>query len=222
LSSMNQTRRKRPQGPSRKTRGKNTGNRGRDNQVIPHPPQLPSYGITRDVRLRFQATAAAQQAFTFQNLLDCILIATGATAVFDLFEGVRLNSIEMWVIAALGTPATLTCIFDGLTVGAMGDQKTHTDTSMGVEPAHVKARPDRLTQAGQYQPSSTAVAFRLDTPAGTVIDVSLSFRQPMLSQAVAAQNVAVGATTGAVYYRGLDGKTTALTNYPVIGADSVI
>jgi hypothetical protein len=194
----------------------------RGREMISHPPQLPSYGITRDVRMRFQATAAAQLAFTFQNLLDCVLLATSATAVFDLFEGVRLNSIEMWAIAAVGTPATLTCIFDGLTVGAMGDQKTHTDTSMGVQPAHVKARPDRLTQAGQFQPSSAAVAFRLDTPAGTIIDVSMSYRQPMLSQAVAAQNVAVAATAGAVYYRGLDGKTTALTNYPVIGADSVI
>jgi len=174
------------------------------------------------VRLRFQALAATGQAITFQNLLDTILVAIGATTAADLFEGVRVNSVEMWAIAALGTPATLVLVYDGTTVGAMGDQKTHTDTSMGIEPAHVKAGPDRLTQAGQFQPSSANTAFRIDVPAGTVIDVSLTLRQPVLGQVVSSQNGLVGATAGTVYYRGLDGKTTALTNFPVLGADSVI
>jgi len=212
--------RKGNQRPSRRS-GRKSGPRGRD-QIIAHPPQLPSYGITRDVRLRFQALAATGQAITFQNLLDTILVAIGATTAADLFEGVRVNSVEMWAIAALGTPATLVLVYDGTTVGAMGDQKTHTDTSMGIEPAHVKAGPDRLTQAGQFQPSSANTAFRIDVPAGTVIDVSLTLRQPVLGQVVSSQNGLVGATAGTVYYRGLDGKTTALTNFPVLGADSVI
>jgi len=190
--------------------------------MISHPPQIPSYGITRDVRMRFQATAASSLAFTFQNLLDTILVATGATTAADLFEAVRLNSLEIWAIAAVGTPATITAIFDGTVVGAQGDQKTHTDTSMGVQPAHVKARPDPLTQTGQFQVSNANTAFRLDVPAGAVIDVSMSLRQPVLGQVVASQNLLVGATAGTVYYRGLDGKTTALTNFPVVGADSVI
>jgi hypothetical protein len=199
-----------------------TGNGRRDNQVIAHPPQLPSYGITRDMRLRFMQLAAGVTNITFQNLLDTILVATAATAASDLFEAVRINSIELWAIAAVGTPATVILSFDGTTVGAQGDQKTHTDTSMGVEPAHVKARPDPLTQAGQFQASAANVAFILDVPAGTVIDVSMTLRQPVQGTAVASQNVLVGATTGAVYYRGLDGKTTALTNIPVIGAIAVI
>jgi hypothetical protein len=190
--------------------------------MISHPPQLPSYGITRDVRLRFAALAAGVANITFQNLLDTILVATGAAAASDLFEAVRINSVELWAIAALGTPATVILSFDGTTVGAQGDQKTHTDTSMGIEPAHVKARPDSLTQAGQFQASAANVAFILDVPAGTVIDVSVTFRQPVQGTAVSSQNVLVAATTGAVYYRGLDGKTTALTNFPVQGAIAVI
>jgi len=190
-------------------------------EMIPHPPQLPSYGITRDVRLRFQATAAALTNITFQNLLDTVLVATSATTAADLFEAVRVNSVELWAIAALGTPATVILAFDGMTVGAAGDQKTHTDTSMGVEPAHVRAQPDKLTQAGQFQTSSANVAFILDVPAGTVIDVSMTLRQPVFGTVVASQNVLVGATAGAVVYRGLDGKTTALTNFPVLGAASV-
>lgn len=210
-------------GPKRgpKTRGR-SGRRKGDNQMISHPPQLPSYGITRDVRLRFTALTAAEINITFQNLLDTVLVATGAASAADLFEAVRVNSVELWAIAALGTQATVILAYAGTTVGAAGDQKTHTDTSMGVEPAHVRAQPDPLTQAGQFQASGAATAFLLDVPAGTVIDVSLTLRQPVLGQVVASQNVLVGATAGAVYYRGLDGKTTALTNFPILGAASVI
>jgi len=190
--------------------------------MISHPPQLPSYGITRDVRLRFASSAACTGAVTFQNLLDTILVATTSVAGFDLFEGVRINSVEVWTIAAVGTPATAIVIFAGTTIGAYGDQKTHTDTSMGVEPAHVKARPDPLTQAGQFQLSSADAAFSLEISAAAVIDVSLSFRQPVAAEAVACQNALVGATTGAVYYRGLDGKTVALTALPCVGALATI
>jgi hypothetical protein len=190
--------------------------------MIPHPPQLKSYGIVREGRIRFQTVAAAVINITFQNLLDTILTAISATTGADLFEQVRVNTIELWSIAAIGTPTTAVLIFAGTTVGAAGDQKVHTDTSIGVEPAHVKAAPDRLTQAGQFQPSSADVAFTLDVPAGTVIDVSLTFRQPVEAVAVATQNVLVGATPGAIYYRGLDGKTAALTNYPVVGVVATI
>jgi hypothetical protein len=191
--------------------------------MIPHPPQIPSYGITRDVRLRFTATAAAgEQTITFQNLLDTILMVLTATTAADLFEAVRVNSVELWGIAALGTPSTVTLVFDGATLGAAGDQKTHTDTSMGVEPAHVKARPDPMTQAGQFQFSGNVSAFVLTVPAGAVIDVSLSLRQPVLGVAVAAQNVVVAGTAGTVAYRGLDGKTIALTNFPVVGTFNAV
>lgn len=191
-------------------------------QMIPHPPQLPSYGITRDVRMRFQAIAAATTEITFQNLLDTVVIATGATTGADLFEAVRVNSVEVWAVAALGTPVTASVAFSGTVVGAQGDQKLHTDTSMGIEPAHVRARPDRLTQGGQFQSSSSDNAFVLVVPAGAVIDVSLTLRQPVLGEVVATQNALVAATAGTVYYRGLDGKTTSLTNYPVVGTAVVI
>jgi hypothetical protein len=190
--------------------------------MIPHPPQLPSYGITRDVRLRFSQLAAGTTNITFQNLLDAIAVCTSTTTAADLFEAVRVNSVELWALAAIGTPATVTLSFDGTTAGAQGDQKTHTDTSMGIEPAHVKAKPDPLTQAGQFQASQASVAFILTVPAGTVIDVSLTLRQPVIGEVNATQNVVVGGTAGQIFYRGLDGKTTALTNIPVVGAVSVL
>jgi hypothetical protein len=152
--------------------------------MIPHPPQLPSYGITRDVRLRFSQLAAGTTNITFQNLLDAIAVCTSTTTAADLFEAVRVNSVELWALAAIGTPATVTLSFDGTTAGAQGDQKTHTDTSMGIEPAHVKAKPDPLTQAGQFQASQASVAFILTVPAGTVIDVSLTLRQPVIGRSM--------------------------------------
>jgi len=207
---------RRRKGGARRTQGQNM-RRGGDNQLITHPPQLPSYGITRDVRMRFAANANFAGAITFQNLLDTVLIETGMTTAVDLYQAVRLNSVEVWAIAALGTPATALVIFDGATVGAAGDQKTHTDTSMGVEPAHVKARPDPLTQAGQFQPSAANTAFFMECPTGSVIDVSLTFRQPVNGAAVSSQNVIAGGTAGVIAYRGLDGKTTSLTQLPVQG-----
>jgi len=195
---------------------------------ITHPPQLPSYGITRDVRMRFQCTEAAFNAdITFQNLLDTVLVAIGSTSAVDLFQSVRVNAVECWAPsqgvnpgseAGFTPPSTVIVIFDGTTVGAQGDQKTHSDTSMGIQPAHVRCRPDPLTQAGQFQNSTADVAFRLDVPEGTVIDVSLTFRQPVLGNAVSAQHAAAGLTAGAIYYRGLDGLIASGTNLPVLGA----
>jgi hypothetical protein len=193
------------------------GRRG-DNQMISHPPQLPSYGITRDVRMRYQTGAAVDASITFQNLLDTVLVAVSATSGYDVFDAVRVNSVEAWAAPVTGAPVTIGISYNGETVGAAGDQKQHTDTSMGIQPAHVKARPDALTQAGQFQASSANTAFTLFAPANTVVDVSLTLRQPMFAQATVAQNPLAGAATGALYYRGLDGKGAATTSFPVQGA----
>jgi hypothetical protein len=198
------------------------GRSGGGGWEISHPPKIPSYGITRDVRLRFLSNAAAQTSITYQNLLDTVLLATSATAGYDLYETVRVNAIEMWATSTVTTPCTVTVIFAGLTVGASGDQKTHTDSSMGIQPAHLKAVPDPLTQAGQFQPSTADAAFYLDVPTGTVIDVSMTLRQPIIGGSVAAQNALVAANVGAIYYRGLDGKAVATTVYPSVGAVATI
>jgi hypothetical protein len=191
--------------------------------MISHPPQIRSYGVNRQVRLRFVSNAAVGVNVTFQNLLDLVLVGTSATTLADLFFAVRIDSIEMWALPAVGGASTVTLVFSGAVVGAAGDQKNHTDTSMGIEPAHVKAHPDRLTQAGQFQPSTADVAFTMFVPVNTVVDVSLSLRNPIDGTApVAAQNVGVAVATGQLYYRGLDGKATATTQLPVVGSAAPI
>jgi hypothetical protein len=189
---------------------------------IAHPPQIKSYGITHSTRLRFVSNAAGSTSFSFQNLLDIVLIGTSATTLADLFFAVRINSVEMWSLPALGGASTVTLVYNGATVGATGDLKTHTDTSMGIEPAHVKASPDPRTQAGQFQQSSADAAFLISAPSGTVIDVSLTLRNPVDGNVLASQNPGVAITAGTLYYRGLDGKAVATTTYPVVGALSTV
>jgi len=200
-----------------------SGRRG--GQLISHPPLINSYGITRDARLRFVNVGTAWTgAMTYADLLDTLLVATSSTTLYDLYMGVKINSVEAWYLPAGGstaTPGTISVVFDGVTLGAQGDQKIHTDTSMGVEPAHVKAAPAPMSQQAQWQTSSTSGAFFLQCPIGTVIDVSCSFRNPVVGVFKQAQLPGVGLSTGAIYYRGLDAVAISTSTLQPVGALSV-
>jgi len=176
--------------------------------MIPHPMPLTKYQMTHDVKLRFTANTAVAQSITFQNLLDSILVATTTIAGSNLFYMVKVKSVEVWAILAVGQATTVSVVYDGITTGALGDRDIHIDTSMGIEPAHVLARPTRRTLASNYQLNSSASAFRLDCPGGSVIDVSLSFNG-YFGTVAACQNALVAANAGATYLRGLDGLAIA-------------
>jgi hypothetical protein len=188
-------------------------------QLIPHPPQLGSFGITHSTRLRFIVNAAVNQTvITFQNLLDLINVAASAATAYQLFESVRIRSVEMWATPVIGNATTVQVEFAGASAGIRGDSKIHTDTSMGIEPAYVLARPASMSGAALFQSSGANTAMILTCPSGTVIDVALTFRG-LPGAATATQNVPVAATTGAWYYRGLDGLAIAVTVFvPVINA----
>jgi hypothetical protein len=181
--------------------------------AITHPPAIGNYEIVHSTRLRFVVNAALLElAITYQNLLDLILFVTGATAPYDLFTSVKVRSVEMWAAPLLGSAVTTTVRFVGETAGSIGSLRTVTDTSMGIEPAHVKARPGAQTLASMFQISSGAVAFDLTCPSGTVVDVELSYKN-LPGTALAAQNVSAGATVGIVAYRGLDGLAIASSKF---------
>jgi len=190
-------------------------------QLIPHPPSIQEYAIRHGTRLRFTSTAAANLLVTFQNLLDLILIATTTTQVADIFAQVKIRAVEVWGIAAVGTPSTVAVQYPSVVAGFVGDARLHTDTSMGIEPAHVRAVPSKRSQASLFQVSSANTAFIVTCPAGAVVDVELTYVQSSEQDAVIAQNVAVGATVGASYWRGLDGKTTALTAFPTVSTAAI-
>lgn len=179
---------------------------------LTHPPQLNLYQLDWSKVLRFTATAAAAGTqITYQDLLDTILFATTATAPYQVFNFVRIKRVSVWGQAALGTPSSVQVVFNGTSI--VGDATVHSDTSLGVLPACVHARP-KATVAALYQVSGNA--FKISCPAGSIIDVHVNMKDA-LDNAVAAQNASVGATVGGIFYRGMDGEAAASTNFPPVG-----
>jgi hypothetical protein len=175
-----------------------------------HPPAISNYDLTHSQVLRFTATAAASAtAIAFNDLLDSIAVATTATAGFQLFDTVKVRMIEVWACAALGTPTTITVEFPN----TEGDSRLHTDTSLGVSPAYLRAIPSSRSTSGFWHLSGAGTAFAVTVPAGAIIDVHLSFRGSG-GFSTALQVVQVGATVGSVFWRGLDGIAIATTNFP--------
>lgn len=179
---------------------------------ISHPRQINGQQLKFATTLRFTATAAANATITYQNLLDTLLVATTATAGSDVFQVVKIRSVEVWGMPAIGTAGTVAVEYAGAVAGSQGDQMIHIDTSMGVQPAHVLAKPSRFSLASTYQPSTVAAAFVVRVIAGSVVDVNVTFRGQFTTN-VTAQNALVGATAGAFYLRGLDGLATATSNF---------
>jgi hypothetical protein len=180
--------------------------------MISHPPQLDGIELRHSTTMRFVAGSAFAGSITFQNLLDTYVVATTATAVSDVFQTVKIRRVQVWALPVIGGASSVSVEFAGTTAGIVGDQVIHTDTSMGVQPAHVDCRPGLRSLASDYQLSSAAVAMVLACPAGSVIDVHLSFRGQFGVNA-AAQNAAAGAVAGGFYLRGLDGLATAATQF---------
>jgi hypothetical protein len=183
----------------------------RQNMLISHPPPI-SPQIVHHQRMRFVANTAVFKNISFQNLLDTIGVAITAILGYDLFDQVKLSSVELWSLPAIGSSNLISVQFSGAAPGSIGDGAVHSDNSMGIQPAHVLARPNSLSQSAQWQPSSAAASFALTCPTGTVVDVSLSFRMITTSAPQALQNALVAAVVGDVFYRGLDGLALAATS----------
>jgi len=189
--------------------------------MIPHPPPIGDLGLKREVRVRFVANAAFSGPISYQNLLDIMNVAATATTAFDLFTAVKIKSVEVWANALTNATATATLIYDSAAAGSVGDQKIHTDTSMGIEPAHFRARPTPRSLPALYQIGTAATAFYLGVPSGSVVDVSLSLRNPLVGTTAATQNAPVAATAGVVYVRGLDGLAVATSKFTPQGVLSI-
>jgi hypothetical protein len=206
-------------GKSKKSKKNQVGNRKAGSRIndtqrlIPHPPPIQQYNVVHTAKLRFVTSAAFVGTITWQNLLDCLLIATSGTNVFDVFYAVKIKYIEIWNLPVVGGSSTVSITFDGTVLGVVGNQITHTDSSMGIEPAHLKVSPGKKTLASMFQLSQANAAFFLDIPTGTVIDAKLVYKSSTKGDVVAAMNVGAGLTTGALYWRGLDGVAVAATKF---------
>jgi hypothetical protein len=194
---------------------------GQPNSVIPHPPPITNIAISHDTKLRFVSTANVTLAITYQNLLDTILVAVTAVLGYQLFDLVKIRRIQAWSQVSSGVN-TVSLHFVGRSDGLIGDDKAHSSSSMGIQPAYLNAKPDPKSQAGQFQKASSAVAFNFYCPAGTIVDLSLSYRSAMEGNApTAAQYALIAATIGNVYYRGMDGLQTASTKFTPLGTPQI-
>jgi hypothetical protein len=187
---------------------------GRLDRGIPHPPPI-SAQIVHTQRLRFviTTTASSNAVITWASLLDAICVANTATAGTQLFDHIKLRAVEIWYSPAIGGSNQVAVEFSGTAAGFVGDGKVWSDNSMGVEPAHVRAVPQRLSQVAQWQPRSTNTAFLVTAPIGAVLDVEVSLRTVTSVAPAALQAALVGATAGEIYYRGIDGQAIAATTY---------
>jgi hypothetical protein len=176
-----------------------------------HPPSI-NPQITYSQRLRFISNATGTQAVTFQNLLDCIFVATTPIVGYDLFDAVKVKAVELWCQGITNAPTTVNVDFSGASAGTAGSGQIVSDTSMGIEPAHVLARPSKASACGQWQGSNTLIAFTLLVPNETVVDVVVSFRNTAVAP-VLYQNAGAGMTPGQIYYRGIDGQSIAATKF---------
>jgi hypothetical protein len=187
-----------------------------------HPPPIRPQ-MTHRQKMRFQCITSGTQVVNFADLMDLLLVATSATAVYDVYDVVRVRAVEIWCASTSGgVPVTVSVSFNGAnSVGQAGDGRIIADTVMSNEPAHIRAKPSRDSISAQWSGSDSAVAaFTAVTPTGSIIDIDLEYRNTVAAPQ-AAQNVAVGATIGQFYYRGLDGLASATTKYsPITGSQA--
>ncbi len=194
------------------SRGPPPRNQSAMRELISHPPQLNGPQIKHSVTLRFLVNSAVSQSITVGNLLDTMLFAATATQGYQIFQAVKIRRVRIWAAPVTGGATSVSLEYAGLTAGAVGDQMIHTDTSMGVQPAHVSARPSAKSTASTYQVSTAINMFYLTAPVGSVVDVEATFRNSFVS-AVAVAQALVGATVGATYLRGLDGLPVASSKF---------
>lgn len=203
---------------SKRVNRKKNGSRGL--AMIPHPPPILNIALQKNGIMRFNCNSAVNQGITFQNILDTINVAATATTAFDLFNAVKVNYVEVWQSAVSSTSTNSVSVAFAQD-GTGGDERLHTDTAMGIEPAHVRAKPSKNATASFWNQSGNVQCFFLTCGAGAVVDVHATFRNSMTGGVVATQNAPVGATAGVLYYRGLDGLAFAATKLTPVSVQLV-
>lgn len=192
-------------------------NKERNSMPFSHPKQLGNYGIAQTKRLRYLVGAALSgQQITYKNLIDTVCVCTAATSLYCLFRAVKIISVEMWDTSALGAASSVAVLFNENDANLSGTQKMITDISMGVIPAHLKAKPEPESLSSEWHIGAgpnTTQAFALWCSASCVIDVVLDFKSGTTGTSDGAFNACVGGGVGAIAFRGLDGLATAATKF---------
>jgi len=178
--------------------------------------------------LRFSSATGGRIQVTYANLLDAWLVAVGAATAYDIFDMIRVLSVKLEVMAgAENAVSTAIISFPGKsTAGLFGDGASYQADGIGTSvPAVCTARPSKNSTVGQFQTSTSNVAFvlesRSDQTAGsfhTLVEVIAEFRNNADIIPTPAAAAAVGAAPGEMYFRGLDGQNAGATLWPSLFA----
>jgi hypothetical protein len=196
--------------------------RDEDPKILPQLTDQLLTGFT--LRFATQGNWPGSYTVTWANLLDAWFVAGTANTAYQLFDFVKIKKV---VVRAMGVPdgahlapsEVVGVEFPGLIGGQFGSGKQKIGSSIGYDvPAMVSARPDRWSQAAQFQPSTSNAAFivravdGLRSPLyGVMIDVCVVYKNSGDISPAAVTTARAGLTPGNLYFGGIDGLATANT-----------
>ncbi len=186
------------------------------------PPPLQSQ-LHQSFTHRFITTSNFTGAVScsFTNLLDAMMIATGPTTAFQLWDYVKIRRVTIRAVGPASTTvaalANIVLEYPGLTLTGNGRQVE--ETMMGnTTPSMISLTPGKENAAGFWQASNNAVAFVIRGKdqagvalKGLVVDVECSFKNSTSVAPVAITSAVAAATSGEIYFGGIDGARLAAT-----------
>jgi hypothetical protein len=172
--------------------------------MLEPPPFRPTMSLSHKFRFTNGANAGTY-AISRKNVLNLLLTATSAVTTVRTFSAARLKYVEVW-----SNPTALGTAPPAVAIEWFGENSPSTvisDTSMGVRPAHVRAKPPPNSSNKWWSMSGfseTDTLFELSLSANCVIDVVMDVRLVEMESPVAG-DIPAGAGLGQVYGDYLDG-----------------
>jgi len=171
------------------------------------PSQFHSNILVRH-KYRFVSTSGTATQITALSLCGAGgSIGTTVTQVVAFAGTVKVNSVEIWTpVAAQGSSAT--CSVEWLGLANTSIEVSDTSVSTAV-PAHVFTRPPPNSPSSFWMLNNAGNVFNITAPAGSIIDVSLSFIIYDNEANIALPSIVVGtAVVTTVYFLSLDPPAT--------------
>lgn len=146
-----------------------------------------------------------------------MVMASAAAQAYQIADVVRLRAVELWSIVTDGSINTIDLEYVWSANEVLGNSVIHSDTSLGTsQPAHIYAKPPRHSLASFTQSTSNAdIAFKMNLPAGAIIDVHLTYSLRDSAGVQAVTGAIAGATAGTMYIRALNSSVSTSTLPPI-------
>lgn len=193
---------------SRKTMAGKGKKEGRDGASgMPRAPMEFEATFKSFKRLRFAAGSSGTITITRANLLDLMVLASGTTTAYRLFDAVKLNGIQIWgpVDTAEGAYETVSVQWLSTYAPAIVESASGIGTAFG---PRLSTRPPAKSLAGFWSLTgiSESDVLCVISGANSIIDLLLEFRiqNNLFAETAPASVTVTSATVGTVYCTYLD------------------